>query len=63
MIDADPGKDADAVAQLRRQLEAETRNDLLAQFEAALRRDYPVEIDPATINRLINPDDLGGYTG
>ena len=61
VIEADPGADPDAVAQLRDQLEAETRNDLLAQFEAALRRDYPVEIDPATINRLIDPDDLGGY--
>jgi peptidyl-prolyl cis-trans isomerase D len=61
VIEADPSADPDGVAQLRDQLEAETRNDLLAQFEAALRRDYPVEIDPATINRLIDPDDLGGY--
>jgi peptidyl-prolyl cis-trans isomerase D len=60
VIEADPAADAQGVAQLRRQLEAETRDDLLAQFEAALRRDYPVEIDPATINRLIDPEDLGG---
>jgi hypothetical protein len=60
VIEADPSKDPNAVARLRDQLEAETRNDLLAQFEAALRRDYPVEIDPATINRLIDPNDLGG---
>jgi peptidyl-prolyl cis-trans isomerase D len=63
VIEADPSADADAIAQLRRQLEAETRNDLLSQFEAALRRDYPVEIDPAAINRLIDPEDLGGMAG
>ena len=45
VIEADPSADAAGVEQLRTQLEAETRNDLLAQFEAALRRDYPVEID------------------
>jgi peptidyl-prolyl cis-trans isomerase D len=61
VIEADPSNDPDGVARLRGQLEAETRNDLLAQFEAALRRDYPVEIDPATINRLIDPEDLGAY--
>jgi peptidyl-prolyl cis-trans isomerase D len=61
VIEADPSADPAAVAQLKSQLEAETRNDLLSQFEAALRRDYPVEIDPATINRLIDPEDLGGY--
>ena len=61
VIEADPSADAAGVEQLRTQLEAETRNDLLAQFEAALRRDYPVEIDPATINRLIDPEDLGAY--
>jgi peptidyl-prolyl cis-trans isomerase D len=60
VIEADPAEDPEGVARLRRQLEAETRNDLLAQFQAALRRDYPVEIDPATINRLIDPEDLGG---
>ena len=61
VIEADPSADPQGVEQLRGQLEAETRNDLLAQFEAALRRDYPVEIDPATINRLIDPEDLGAY--
>ena len=61
VIEADPSADPDALARLRTELEAETRNDLLSQFEAALRRDYPVEIDGATINRLIDPEDLGGY--
>jgi peptidyl-prolyl cis-trans isomerase D len=61
VIEADPGADPDGVARLRSQLEAEMRNDLLSQFEAALRRDYPVEIDGATINRLIDPEDLGAY--
>jgi peptidyl-prolyl cis-trans isomerase D len=61
VIEANPSADPDALARLRTELEAETRNDLLSQFEAALRRDYPVEIDPATINRLIDPEDLGAY--
>ena len=61
VIAADPSTDAAGLARLRSQLEAETRNDLLTQFEAALRREYPVEIDPATINRLIDPQDLGAY--
>jgi peptidyl-prolyl cis-trans isomerase D len=61
VIEADPSADPEGTARLRSQLEAELQNDLLSQFEAALRRDYPVEIDPATINRLIDPDDLGGY--
>ena len=34
------------------------RGDLLAQFEAQLRRDYPVEIDGAAINRVIGADGL-----
>ena len=63
VIEADPAADPDAVAQLRDQLQAETQNDLLAQFEAALRRDYPVELDPAAINRLVDPNDLGGFAG
>jgi peptidyl-prolyl cis-trans isomerase D len=63
VIEADPTADPDAVARLRSQLENETRNDLLSQFEAALRRDYPVEIDGAAINRLIDPEDLGGMAG
>jgi peptidyl-prolyl cis-trans isomerase D len=61
VIEADPSADPDAIARLRDQLETETRNDLLSQFEAALRRDYPVEIDGAVINRLIDPEDLGGF--
>jgi peptidyl-prolyl cis-trans isomerase D len=61
VIEADPSADPDAVAQLRAQLEAETRNDLLTQFESALRSAYTVEINGAAINRLIDPNDLGGY--
>jgi peptidyl-prolyl cis-trans isomerase D len=56
VIAADPGGDAEAVSQLERELEAELRADLIAQFEAQLRRDYPVEIDGAAINRLIQAD-------
>jgi peptidyl-prolyl cis-trans isomerase D len=53
VIAADPGGDGEALSQLERELEAEMRSDLIAQFEAQLRRDYPVEIDGAAINRLI----------
>ena len=56
VIAADPGADAEGVSQLERELEAEMRSDLIAQFEAQLRRDYPVEIDGAAINRLIQAD-------
>ncbi len=56
VIAADPAKDPDGVQQLRTELETDMRNDLLAQFEAELRRDYPVEIDGAAINRLIGSD-------
>ena len=34
------------------------RGDLLAQFEAQLRREYPIEIDGAAINRVIGGEDL-----
>ena len=60
-IDASPGDDADAVEQLRDELDIEARNDLLSQLEAALRREYPVEIDGAAINRVINPETMGAY--
>jgi peptidyl-prolyl cis-trans isomerase D len=66
VIAADPAADAEAVDRLTQQLEGEMRNDLIAQFEAQLRRDYPVAIDGAAINRLIGPDGLattGGAAG
>jgi peptidyl-prolyl cis-trans isomerase D len=56
VIAADPGADPDGVKQLRAELENGLRNDLLVQFEAELRRDYPVEINGAAINRLIGAD-------
>jgi peptidyl-prolyl cis-trans isomerase D len=63
VVEADPAADPNAIAQLRSQLEAETRNDVLTQFEAALRRDYPVEIDGAAINRVIDPEGGFGLAG
>ncbi len=56
VIAADPGADPDGVKQLRTELEADLRSDLIAQFEAELRRDYRVEIDGAAINRVIGAD-------
>jgi peptidyl-prolyl cis-trans isomerase D len=56
IIAADPSAAADAVEALRTELQNDIRGDLLAQFEAQLRRDYPVEIDGAAINRVISSD-------
>lgn len=56
IIPADPAADADGVADLEAELENESRNDVLAQFEAALRRDYAIEVDPAALDRLIGTD-------
>jgi parvulin-like peptidyl-prolyl isomerase len=58
VIAADPAADAEGVKQLAGELEADMRADLLAQYETQLRRDYPVEIDGAAINRLIGPEGL-----
>jgi peptidyl-prolyl cis-trans isomerase D len=58
VIAADPAADPEAVKQLAGELEGDMRSDLIAQFETELRRDYPVEIDGAAINRLIGPDGL-----
>jgi hypothetical protein len=58
VIAADPASDPDGVERLAAELEADMQNDLIAQFEAQLRRDYPVEIDAAAINRVIGADGL-----
>jgi peptidyl-prolyl cis-trans isomerase D len=58
VIAANPAADPEAVEQLARELEGDMRSDLIAQFETQLRRDYPVEIDGAALNRLIGPDGL-----
>ena len=53
VIAADPAADPDGLEQLARELEDDMRSDLVVQFEAQLRREYPIEIDGAAINRLI----------
>jgi peptidyl-prolyl cis-trans isomerase D len=58
VIAADPGADPEALERLAREIEGEMRSDLIAQFESQLRRDYPVEIDGAAINRVIGSDGL-----
>jgi peptidyl-prolyl cis-trans isomerase D len=65
VIGADPAADPDGVERLEAELEADMQDDLLAQFESQLRREYPVEIDGAAINRVIGADGLlqtGGGT-
>jgi peptidyl-prolyl cis-trans isomerase D len=53
VIAADPAADPDGLERLARELEGDMRSDLVVQFEAQLRREYPIEIDGAAINRLI----------
>ena len=53
VIAADPAADPEGLEQLARELEGDMRSDLVVQFEAQLRREYPIEIDGAAINRLI----------
>ena len=57
-IGADPAADPAQRERLKAELEADMQNDLLAQFETQLRRDYPVAIDAAAINRVIGADGL-----
>jgi peptidyl-prolyl cis-trans isomerase D len=54
VIPADPAADPEGLEQLARELEGDMRSDLVVQFEAELRREYPIEIDGAAINRLID---------
>jgi peptidyl-prolyl cis-trans isomerase D len=58
VIAADPTAAPEAVEQLREELESDMRIDLLAQFEAQLRGDYPVEIDGAALNRVVDSDGM-----
>jgi peptidyl-prolyl cis-trans isomerase D len=58
VIAADPAADPDAVERLRTELEADLEGDVLAQLEARLREDYPVEIHAAALNRVIGEDGL-----
>lgn len=53
VIPADPAANPEGLEQLARELEGDMRSDLAVQFEAALRREYPIEIDGVAINRLI----------
>ena len=53
VIAADPAANSEGMKQLARELEGDMRSDLVVQFETQLRREYPIEIDGAAINRLI----------
>lgn len=50
---ADPAKDKSAVIQLTNQLDAVMRNDMLVEFDKALRRVFPVEINQSNLDRLL----------
>jgi peptidyl-prolyl cis-trans isomerase D len=65
VVGANPAGDQPAVERLKNELAAEMRNDLLSEFQAVLRKDYPVEIDMAELDRLGGEDGLaaGGSGG
>jgi peptidyl-prolyl cis-trans isomerase D len=50
---ADPAKDANAVKNLSGELVNEIRNDMLNAFDQALRKNFPVEINQANLDRLL----------
>lgn len=56
ILGANPADDQDAADQLATALQAEIQNDILSQFSAALRRDYPVEVDTEQLARLNRVD-------
>ncbi len=49
----DPAADKPAVEQVSSQLTDSIRNDLLSQFEKALRGRFPVEVHQQEIDRLL----------
>jgi peptidyl-prolyl cis-trans isomerase D len=50
---ADPEKDKDAVAQLSRELGTTMGNDTFTEYEQALRRRYPVDINQSKLDQLL----------
>jgi peptidyl-prolyl cis-trans isomerase D len=50
---ADPTKDAAAVLQLAHQLGQTMQNDLLSEFDQALRRQFPVEVNQTNLDRVL----------
>jgi len=48
------GADATAIDGLRTSMAREMRGDLLLQYEQALRRRFPVEIDEGALRALAN---------
>ena len=55
---AKPSADANATAQLKQQLQQELGNEMLEQFQLALRDRFPVDVRHAQIDQL-----LGGSPG
>ena len=50
---AKPGADANATAQLKQQLQQELGNEMLEQFQLALRDRFPVDVHHAQIDQLL----------
>jgi hypothetical protein len=53
ILPADPAKDKDAVDRLSREVAGVMGNDTLEEYEQALRRRFPVEIDQAKLDQLL----------
>ena len=54
ILAADPSIDKTGLGRLQTQLKAAIAGDMLDQFSAALRRNYPVEVNRAAIDQLFN---------
>jgi peptidyl-prolyl cis-trans isomerase D len=50
---ADPAKDPAAVAQLKGQVGNVMQNDMLDEFDQALRQRFPVEVNQAKLDQLL----------
>ena len=53
VLPADPAADAEGVERLRAELAADMRDDLLSQYEAALRARHPVDINAQALSTLL----------
>jgi peptidyl-prolyl cis-trans isomerase D len=53
VVPADPVKDTAGVATLSRELGSTMQNDAVSEYDQALRRNFPVEVDKASLDRVL----------
>ncbi|WGF86348.1 SurA N-terminal domain-containing protein [Marinivivus vitaminiproducens] len=63
VTEAQPGTDSAGVDQLRTEMTEAMQSDVLAQYENALRRRYPVEVNNQMLSGLIDPSGGDGSAG